>query len=266
MSEMVRRILVSVSAVFMVLGTLYGFGVIGERVEESSGGAFAADATLVTPATGAFSIWSLIYLGLFAYVVWQWLPASRASGRADRVWWLAAVSMLLNGAWLLVTQVGWVWGSVVVIGALALTLGVLLARLTASPAANLAESVLLDGVFGIYLGWVSVATIANVTVALVAAGVDPPLAQAQWWAVGILVVGAALGIVLAVRLGGRLTVAAAMAWAMCWIAVVRLAATHASGVVGVAALAAAVIILGAAAWVRLRPAPVGRRALLEAAR
>ena len=37
MSEMVRRILVSVSAVFMVLGTLYGFGVIGERVEESSG-------------------------------------------------------------------------------------------------------------------------------------------------------------------------------------------------------------------------------------
>ena len=259
MSEMVRRILVSVSAVFMVLGTLYGFGVIGERVEESSGGAFAADATLVTPASPAFSVWSLIYLGLFAYVVWQWLPASRASGRADRIWWLAAVSMVLNGAWLLVTQVGWIWVSVAVIAALALTLGTLVARLSEKPAPGLPEWVLVDGVFGIYLGWVSVATIANVTAALVASGVNPPLEQGQYWAVGVLALGAALGVWLAVRLGGRIAVAAAMAWAMCWIAVGRLTAAPASTVVGVVAVAAAAVILVAAVAVR------GRRARIPAA-
>ncbi|RXW32583.1 tryptophan-rich sensory protein [Propioniciclava flava] len=259
MSATVRRVLVTISAVFMVLGTLYGFGVIGQRVEQSSGGAFAADATLVTPASPAFSIWSVIYLGLFAYVAWQWLPAARHSGRADRIWWLAAVSMLLNGAWLLVTQVGWVWVSVVVIAALALTLGEVMARLSESPARTATEGVLLDGVFGLYLGWVSVATIANVTAALVASGVNPPLEQGQVWAIGILAVGALLGVVFALRLGGRISVAAAMAWAMVWIAVGRLTAAPASTVVGVVAVAAAAVILVAAVAVR------GRRARIPAA-
>ena len=53
----------------MVLGTLAGFGLLGTRVEESSGGAFAADATLVTPAGPAFSLWSLIYLGLALFFI-----------------------------------------------------------------------------------------------------------------------------------------------------------------------------------------------------
>lgn len=252
MTDTSRRWWVTASAAFMVVGTLYGFGVLGERVEESSGGAFAADATLLTPATPAFSIWSLIYLGLMAYVVWQWLPGNRSSARARRIGWLSALSMALNGAWLLVTQVGALWMSVGVIAILVLTLGELMRRLGQSPPASASERVILDGVFGLYLGWVTVATIANVTASLVASGVNPGARAAQAWAVGVLALGAALGVLLAFRLGGRLTVAAGMAWALVWIAVGRLQGAPPSGVTAAAAIVAALVVLAVALGVRWR--------------
>src|SRR5688500_7144326 len=121
-SDRPRQITVTLAEIFCVLGTLVGVGVIGTRVEESSGGSLAADATLLAPAGPAFSIWSVIYLGLAAYTVWQWLPGPGRSELARRTGWMVAASMVLNAAWLLVTQQGWIWVSVLVILAL---LGVL---------------------------------------------------------------------------------------------------------------------------------------------
>ena len=51
----VRQVAVTAAEIFCVVGTLYGTGVIGTRVEESSGGRLAADATLIAPAGPAFS-------------------------------------------------------------------------------------------------------------------------------------------------------------------------------------------------------------------
>ncbi len=94
------------SEIFCVVGTLCGVGVLGTRVEASSGGALAADATRLAPAGPAFSIWA----------------------------------------------------SVGVVATLALMLGVLLQRLTTLSEHALADRVIIDGTFGLYLGWVSVAT------------------------------------------------------------------------------------------------------------
>ena len=60
MSDRTRQIIVTLSAVFMIVGTLFGTGVIGTRVEEASGGSLSATATLIAPLP-AFSIWSVIY-------------------------------------------------------------------------------------------------------------------------------------------------------------------------------------------------------------
>ena len=106
MSDRMRQWLVTAGAIFMIFGTLYGFGLIGTPVEQSSGGSLSAEATLLAPAVRAFSIWSVIYLGLIGYVIWQWLPANTASPRARRIGWLSALSMALNGLWLLVVQAG----------------------------------------------------------------------------------------------------------------------------------------------------------------
>jgi hypothetical protein len=261
-----RRATVVAAEIFCVVGTLVGIGVLGTRVAESSGGALAATATLIAPAGPAFSIWTPIYVGLLAYAVWQALPANTVRGRVRSTGWLAAVSMVLNAAWLLVTQQDWIWVSVVVIVALALTLGVLLNRLTREPAGSRAEQVVLDGTFGLYLGWVSVATCANVTAALVDSGVDLGDVGNQLAAVGVIAVAAVLGVVLARRLGGRWAVAGAMAWGLAWIAVGRLSSEPGSVATGVAAVvAAAVVVVAAQRWhPRRAPAPEGSRRLRTA--
>lgn len=244
-----RRWLVVGAATVMLLGTLYGFGLLGTPVESSVGGSFAATATLIAPATPAFSIWSVIYLGLFAFTVWQLLPAGRTP-RTEAAAGLAAVSMVLNGAWLLVVQAGWIWVSVAVIAALVVTLGLLLRQLAASPASGRIEAGVLDGTFGLYLGWVSVATLANVTAALVSAGAPATGVVADLLAVLVLLVGAGLGVVLATLLGGRISIAVAMGWGLSWIAVGRLLIEPLSPVVGVTAALAAIVVAGSAVVVR----------------
>ena len=245
-ADQVRRVAVIAAEVFCVVGTLFGIGVIGTRVEESSGGALAATATLVAPAGPAFSIWTPIYVGLLAYAVWQALPVNAVRARVRSTGWLAAASMVLNAAWLLVTQQGWIWASVVVIVALALTLGTLVERLTHVPSSTTWDRVLLDGTFGLYLGWVAVATCANITAALVDSGVDLGATANQVAAVAVLAVAAGLGVLFARRLGGRWAVAAAMAWGLAWIAVGRLGDEPRSVATGIAGIVAALVVLAAA--------------------
>ena len=245
-SDRVRQVGVTLAEVFCIVGTLIGVGVLGTRVQDSSGGALSAEATRIAPAGPAFSIWSVVYLGLLAYTVWQWIPRNATSRRTRSTGWLAAASMVLNAAWLLVTQQGWIWVSVIVILALALVLGVLLRRLTSVRASGTAERVVVDGTFGLYLGWVAVAACANVTAAFVSTGIRPNDTVSDLLAVVVLAVAAGLGLVLAARLGGRYAVAVAMAWGLGWIAVGRVSGSPTSWVTAIAAAVAAVVVVGAA--------------------
>lgn len=242
-SDRLRQAAVTVAEVFCVIGTLVGVGVIGTRVEESSGGALAADATLIAPAGPAFTIWTPIYVGLAAYTLWQWLPTQAAEPRHRAIGWLAAASMVLNAGWLLVTQQGWIWVSVLVMAGLVVTLGLLVQRLQQHPTYGHGETVLVDGTFGLYLGWVAVAACANVTAAFVASGVDPGGYAGQLAAVAVLAVAAGVGALLAHRLGGRWSVAVAMAWGLAWIAWGRFTDEPRSSLVGVAAIVAALVVL-----------------------
>jgi hypothetical protein len=251
-SDRVRQVAVTLAEVFCVVGTLVGVGVLGTRVEESSGGALAADATLLAPAGPAFVIWTPIYLGLAAYTVWQWLPEQATDRRHRAIGWLAAASMVLNAAWLLVTQPGWIWVSVLVMAGLVVTLGLLVQRLEDIRSYGTGESVVVDGTFGVYLGWVAVAACANVTAALVDSGVDPGGYVAELAAVAVIALAAGVGWLLAERLGGRWAVACAMAWGLGWISWGRAAGEPRAVLVGLAALVGALVVLSAAARVHAR--------------
>jgi hypothetical protein len=240
--DLARRVTVTLAEILCVVGTLVGTGVIGTRVAESSGGALAADATLLAPAGPAFSIWSVIYAGLAAYTVWQWLPAQATSERGRATGWLAAGSMVLNAAWLLVTQAGWIWVSVGVIAALLATLVALVVRLSRVPATSVADRVVVDGTFGLYLGWVAVAACANVAAAL-AVDVSVGRGVAELGAVVAVLLVLVGGAWLARAYGGRWPVALASAWGLAWIAVGRLGDSPSSAVTAVAAIAGAVAMV-----------------------
>jgi len=251
-SDRVRQAGVTAAEFFCVVGTLFGTGVIGTRVAESSGGALSADATHVAPAGPAFSIWSVIYLGLFAYTIWQWLPSQTAAPRHRAIGWLVAASMVLNAGWLLVTQVDMIVLSVVVIIALLLSLIALVIRLQRIPATSGPDRLITDGTFGLYLGWVCVAVCANIAAAGAASGLRFEPVVATWLAVAVVAVATGIGVWLARWSRGRIAIAAAMAWGLAWITVGRLTDAPHSVPVAVAAALGALAICVTTALYRLR--------------
>ena len=251
--DLTRQVSVLVLAVVAIFGAAWGAGAFGGTpTSEAADGALSASATPVAPGTTAFSIWSVIYLGLIAYAVWQALPAQRESVRQRSMGWLAALSMLLNAGWLLVVQAGSVWASVVVMAALLTTLVMILERMRATTSSSLVETVLVDGTFGLYLGWVTVAAIANVTAALKTAEPGDLGLGATGWSVVLLVVAALIAVGFAVHTGGRLTINLAMAWGLAWIAAARWEGPLEDSTVAPVAAAAAAVALLSAVVVRLR--------------
>lgn len=244
-----RQVFVTLSLVFSLLGASVGFGLVGTPVRDSAGGVFAADATFIAPAPPAFVIWRVIWLGLGAYTVWQWWPGQAASERQRIGGWLAGWSMILAGAWLLVTQRGWLWLSALFLIGIAVVLGVLLKRLGRGPAERGAawESLVFDGTFGVYLGWACVATCANVAVALQSAHITFGEPGDRAVAAAVLAAASLLGVYVATRTGGRWASGLGFAWGLGWIAWGRLAGEPRSVVVAGAAAVGAAAVLGATA-------------------
>jgi hypothetical protein len=151
------------------------------------------------PAGYVFAIWGVIYLGWIAFAAYQALPARKESPRLRRLGYWFALSGVLNAAWLFCWHYNQFGLSVAVMLALLGTLSVSYLRLEIGlmkPAAS--ERWVVDVPFGIYLGWISVATIANITswldwIAWDGFGILP------WvWAVIMLFVATAIGVVMAI--------------------------------------------------------------------
>lgn len=183
-----------------------------------------------TPAGWVFSIWGLIYLGLAVFVVYQALPAQRGDARLNRVGWLFVVSCAFNVAWLVS------WHNVLIGATLVLMLGLFAtlvavyenARLRTGPAgdANGAPADAKRGrawrwsvtaPFSLYLGWITVATVANVAIFLYDLGWQPGRDASLWWSLLLVVVAAAIGLLVLERRGDAIY-GAVLVWAFAGIA------------------------------------------------
>jgi hypothetical protein len=150
------------------------------------------------PAGYVFSIWGVIYIGWIAFLVYQFLPAQRDNPRLERLGYWFALSGVFNAAWLFCWHYNLFGLSVLVMLALLGSLILSYLRLDVGRTAiGAAERWCVDIPFSVYLGWVSVATIANFTSWLYdirwdGFGLDP-----QVWAVIMLAVASLLGILMA---------------------------------------------------------------------
>ncbi|WP_295016907.1 tryptophan-rich sensory protein, partial [uncultured Micrococcus sp.] len=173
---------------FAIVTAFVGAGVLGGTpVQEAAGGWLSEDGTWVAPAAPAFRIWSVIYTGVLAYAVWQFLPSAQ-SRRHDRLRPWILTSLLLNAAWNWTVQLGALGVSVLVIVLLLATLCRILVLLETGRARGWAERILLDGVQGLHLGWVSIAVVANVAAWLGSLGwFGAPLLPTTWALIMIVV-------------------------------------------------------------------------------
>ena len=264
-SDVVRQVVVVVAAVLAVVLAAVGSGAFGgTSVSGASGGALSADATPIAPATTAFSIWSVIYLGLVAYAVYQALPRQRSVDRHRRLGYWVAASMLLNAAWLFAAvQLGQVWLSVVVIVALLAVLARIFVTLFRTETRGWVDALVTDGTMGLYLGWVSVATAANVAAALVESGFDGFGVPSGVWSTVVLAVAGLSGVAVALAGRGRLAPMLSLVWGLSWVAVGRFAGQPLDTAAGVTALVAAVVVLVVTISVRARHGRVGANAALR---
>jgi len=171
------------------------------------------------PAGYVFSIWGIIYIGWIAFAIYQFLPAQKENPRLQKLGYLFALSGVFNAAWLYCWHYNLFGLSVLVMLAL---LGTLIASYLKLDVGRVpvssGEKWAVDIPFSVYLGWVSVATVANITSWLYSINWNGFGIAPQMWTILMLgvvsVVG--LGMALTRRDAGYLFV---FVWAFAGIAV-----------------------------------------------
>jgi len=199
--------------------------------------------TLVTPAGYVFAIWGVIYTLLLLFSVFQVLPSQRDKPFLEQISFLFVLSGVLNIVWLFLWHYDQIVLSVVLMFALLVTLIAIYVRLGIGKfTVALKERVFVHLPFSVYLGWITVASIANVSSALVSIGWDGFGLASETWAV--LVIAVALLITLSVIVTRKdIAYSLVLVWALIGIAVNQMSypnivtAANTSAIIIVVALA-----------------------------
>ncbi|NGZ77410.1 tryptophan-rich sensory protein [Saccharibacillus alkalitolerans] len=155
---------------------------------------------LLTPAGFAFSIWSVIYVLLIGFVVYGFVAErkDRASAAAPGPWF--AVSCVLNMAWLFCWHYLLIELSVVVMLLLLVSLIMIYVRTRLDRERLEVLDILFVKVpFSLYLGWISVATIVNISALVTKHGFGDVGLGDTGWAIVMLIAALLLALVIGFR-------------------------------------------------------------------
>jgi hypothetical protein len=170
--------------------------------------------TIVTPAGYAFSIWSLIYVGLIAFSIYQALPKNLERFRGTRTVYI--FSCLLNCAWI------YAWHHEMMLACLGIILALLATLLFINIRVRNGESYTeywaVSAPLSLYFGWVTAAAIVNFAVAAGSFGLTVSGAGATLFGIICILAAAALGIIVRAKLTNYLY-PLAIAWALTAIGV-----------------------------------------------
>ena len=160
---------------------------------QSTGDVLDASPVWFQPAEWAFLIWGLIFLLLLAFAIFGLLPAGRRNPWLRRISPFFLIANIANAIWLFF----WHWEQ---FGATLVTMAILLLSLVAiytilhwrrkdEREAHGGERLFVWPVFSIYLGWISVAALANLAVYLDRDGWDGGPFSLRMWSVFMLIAG-----------------------------------------------------------------------------
>lgn len=158
---------------------------------------------LFTPAGLTFSVWGVIYTGLIGFTVYQALPlfsrrwSLETNPVVTTIGGLFVLTCLLNMSWIFAWHYEYVGLSVGLMLVFLATLTVLNLRLRRQRlAATWRTRWLVEVPFGLYWGWISIATIANVTAWLVNEGWQGFGLPEAYWAVAMIATGAVVTLIV----------------------------------------------------------------------
>ena len=193
--------LVGVFAGAMVLNGLAGSTTVLGGVDTAA----VSDSfpNLFAPSGVTFAIWGVIYALLVAFIAYTfgWGRSKRSvvpTSVVSEMMRLLTINLALNGVWILAWQYKVMWLSVVLMVAILWTLIRLVDQVRQYDLRG-REYVLARLPFSIYFGWITVATVANITTWLVSIGWDGAGIRQGVWMVAVLLVAGTIGIVTALR-------------------------------------------------------------------
>jgi translocator protein len=207
-----------------------------------------SNPTLITPAGYVFSIWGIIYFLLGVFVIFQALPSQKQQEYTKKIGWLFVLSSIINIAWLFLWQYKFLSLSVVLMFLLLATLILIYTRLRIGKTpVKLREKLAVQVPFSVYLGWITIASIANVSATLVSVNWNGFGIAPEMWATLIVVVAVVITLlVLATR--KDIAYALVIIWALIGIAVKQsgnpniVMLTEASAIVVLLALASTILL------------------------
>lgn len=152
---------------------------------------------LFVPAGYVFSIWGVIYLGLLAFTVYSVTRKGLADPRVDAVAGLAVASNLFNLVWIFLWHYQQFPLTLLAMGGLLVSLLVIYVKLgVGREKRSWQGKLLVDTPFSIYLGWVTVAVVANIAQVLYVLGWrGAPLSEVLWTVI-LLGVASLLGVLM----------------------------------------------------------------------
>jgi len=152
---------------------------------------------LFTPAGFTFSIWGIIYLLLIIYIVFQWKESNKT--HLDASWPYFLINGLANGLWIIF------WHYQIVIVSMIIMLIILWSLIKLYKRHQIhyfseKSSVWYTSIpISVYLGWISVATIANASVLLVHNDVYLSFINESTWASIVLLTAVGIGLLMLKR-------------------------------------------------------------------
>ena len=150
------------------------------------------------PAGYVFAIWGIIYIGWIVFAIFQFRSDQKESPRLRRLGYLFAISNLFNATWLFTWHYNFFGLSVLVmLSLLALLIASYLRLNVNRSSAKGAEWWSVDLPISIYLGWITVATVANITDWLYLVNWSGIGIPAPIWAVIMIVVASIIGLLMA---------------------------------------------------------------------
>lgn len=154
---------------------------------------------LFAPAGVTFSIWGLIYLLLAIYVGYQFLQKrSEKQELIKNINIFFVISSLANSAWIFAWHYRIIGLSVVFMLVILFSL-IKISSLANKMKLSLKDKLFIKIPFGVYFGWITVATIANITVLLVSLGWKNYIFPDQIWMILILIIGTVIAAITTIK-------------------------------------------------------------------
>lgn len=181
--------------VTLIVNTLGGLGLINGLSQKEVSDMFES---LITPSPSTFSIWGVIYTLLIISIIMMIVKHNAYYKKAvDEISTLFRISCVLNILWIIAFSYVQIELSVLLIFLLVITLTLICIELLKI---HDGEHWLLNITFGMYAGWLFIATVVNTSVMLVKWDWDGFGIPDDIWAIIILIIAIILVIVVLSRI------------------------------------------------------------------